>query len=53
MLSASYTFLPPSPFRQGMRSETWTFMNYALLATHEAIALSLVSRRQKSENARP
>ena len=28
-------------------------MNYALPVTHEAIALSDVSRRQKSGNARP
>ena len=46
--------LPPAlSSRHVLRSETWTFRNYALPAIHEAIALSLVSRSLKSENARP
>ena len=46
--------LPPTlPFRHGIRSETWTFMDYALPTTHEAIALSAVPAFEIHENARP
>ena len=50
--SASY--LPPTlPSCHGIRSETWTFMDYALPTTHEAIALSVVPAFEIHENARP
>ena len=51
-VAASY--LPPTlPSCHGIRSETWTFMDYALPTTHEAIALSVVPAFEIHENARP
>ena len=49
LLPSSRPHVPP----RNIRPETWTFTNYALPVTHEAIVLSDVSRSLKSGNARP
>ena len=48
LLPSSRPHVPP----RNIRPETWTFTNYALPVTHEAIALSDVSRSLKKKRKR-